>query len=66
MGAGGNCPEVREEKLGELVLVGKRAGMGGGERKRGRLKVPNSTIILRSLHHLTLLLCTISCVLSMV
>lgn len=37
MGAGGYCPEVREEKLGELVLVGKRASMGGGERKRGRL-----------------------------
>lgn len=49
-GGGGNCPEVREEKMGELVLVGKRPGMGGRERKRGRLMGLTAQLSFRSLH----------------
>lgn len=52
-GGGGSCTEVREEKMGELVLVGKRAGMGGRERKRTRLMGVTAQLSSRFLHNLT-------------
>lgn len=60
-GGGGNCPEVREKKMGELVLVGKRVGMGARESKRTRSTCLRAQLSSRSLHNPSLLL-TILCV----
>lgn len=60
-GGGGNCPEVREKKTGELVLIGKRVGMGARESKRTRLMCLTAQLSSRSLHNPSLFL-TILCV----